>query len=147
MDRKGQALVLFIVLIPIFLILSIVLVDMGINTHNEKKLKNVTQDVMEILLDDKTIYDINYNNREEINENLKKEAERIYFANDIDTDDLFVEVTYAGRIELSNTISHYSFMNSLLGKGNGERTVTILVEGHIYDGEKIIEFKDGSNEN
>ena len=39
MDRKGQSAVLFIILIPVFLLIAGLVVDMGINIYNEKKNK------------------------------------------------------------------------------------------------------------
>lgn len=146
MNKKGQALVLFIILVPVFLVMSAIFVDMGINSHNDKKLKNITEDVMEVLLDDESINEVSYENEEEVISDLKKQAERIYSANDIDTEYLYIEVSYGGKVILSNTYTHYSFMNSLLGKANGNRDITISVEGYISDGKKVIEFEGGSNE-
>lgn len=146
MGKKGQALVLFIIIIPIFLVVSAVLVDMGINKQNEKKLKNVSSDIMEVLLDDESLKDVTYENRKEVTNNLKKQAERLYDANDLETEFLYVELTYGDKIILTNSMSHYSFLNSLFGKGNGNREITVTITGYISDGKKIIEFEDDSNE-
>ena len=64
----------------------------------------------------------------------------------MDTDDLFLEITYGGRIKISNNYTYYSFMNSLFNKGNGMRQITIEAEAYLDEEEMVIEFKDGSNE-
>lgn len=145
MNKKGQAAVIFIILIPVFLVLTAIIVDTGINMHNEKKLNNVTNDVMEVLLDEELINSVTYDNEDEVLDKLKKQAIRIYGENDIETENLYIDIN-GGRLSLSNTHTYYSFMNTLFNKGNGMRQISIDVEGYLNEGEVIVQFKDGRHE-
>ena len=147
MKNKGQALVLFVILIPIFLVVTVLLVDYGINSYNEKKFNKVSKEVVEALLDNENLNNIQYDNKEEIIEKLKERAVLLYDANDMETNDLVISIGYGVEITLYNTYEHYSFINSLLGRGNGKRFLAVEINGSIKENEKIIEFKDGSNEN
>lgn len=146
MNKNGQALVLFIFLVPVFLFFTAIFVDMGINSYHDKKIKSITTDVIDVLLDNESLENVNYENEDEIKEKLKKQAIRIYDANEISTEYLSIDILYGGEISLFNTYEHYSFMNSLFGKGNGMRKTSVEVVGRLDNGEKIIEFKDGSDE-
>ena len=146
MNKNGQALVLFIVLIPVFLVLTAIFVDKGINSYNDRRFRNITEDIMEELLNNDILNNVTYDNEDEVKEILKKQATMIYDANEIGVEFLTIEIGYGNEVTLFNTYEHYSFMNSLFGRGNGMRQISLEVIGEIEDGEKIIEFKDGSNE-
>lgn len=146
MDKKGQATVIFIILIPVFLVLTAIIIDTGLNLYNEKKLKNVTSDVLEVIVKSDDLANVTYENEEEVLNNLTDKAIIIYEENKMDTDDLFLEIMYGGRIKISNNYTYYSFMNSLFNKGNGMRQITIEAEAYLDEAEVVIEFKDGSNE-
>lgn len=133
MDRKGQSAVLFIILIPVFLLIAVLVVDMGINVYNEKKLKNVTEDVLINLLE---------NNVEE--DKIKDKATLIYENNNIDTEYLQIEKSYGDKITIIISNEYYSFMNSILNKGNGKRQTTVEASGYINNGQVIITF-EGEN--
>lgn len=147
MKNKGQALVLFIILIPVFLVITAIFVDAGINSYNKKRFESVSGDVLTMLLDNEKLNEVNYDNKEEIEGELLKRAVMLYDANEIGIDNLKIEVLYDKKISLFNTYEHYSFMNSLFGRGNGKRYISVNAVGYLKDGEKVIEFKDGSNEN
>lgn len=136
MDRKGQSTVIFIILIPVFIIITTLIVDTGINMYNEKKLKNVTEDVLTNLLESDLSEDKYYNR-----------AKNIYETNDIDTDFLSINVTYDNRIELYNSTIYYSFLGTLLNRGNHQTVVE--AEGYKNEnGEIVIKFiKDDIYEN
>lgn len=145
MNKKGQALVLFIILIPVFLVLTAIFADMGINAYNENRFKNITEDVLERLLDNEELSNINNENKDKIVKDLEKSACMLYDANEIGCEYLTIQIE-DGKINLFNTYEHYSFMNSLFGRGNGMRQINIEVFAYLKDGEKTIEFKGGSNE-
>lgn len=147
MNKKGQATIIFIILIPLFLVLTAFIVDTGINMYQEKKIKNVTEDIMEVLISDNKYLNVNYENEEEVKEYLLKTATRLYQENDIDTEDLYIDILYNG-LEISNVHKYYSFMNSLFNKGNGLRQISVDAIGYYnQDDELIIEYKDGYDEN
>lgn len=138
MDRKGQAALIFIILIPVFMVLAAIIIDTGINMYYEKKLKNITEDVVTNLLENEKLEDLNTEDQEE----LIKKAKKIYEDNKINTESLYIEFTYGERIILSNTHTYYSFMNSLFNKGNGNRQIFIEVEAYKDSQSKIvIEYK------
>ena len=66
MDKKGQAAVIFIILIPVFLVMTAMIIDTGINMYSEKKLKNVTSDVLEVLVKSDDLANLTYENEEEV---------------------------------------------------------------------------------
>lgn len=137
MDKKGQSAVIFIILIPVFLIITAIVVDMGINSYNEKKLKNVTEDVLEVLVESEKL---------EVEE-LKKSAVRIYEDNDIGCEYLYIEVLYDNKIKISNNYVYYSFMNSLFNRGNGNRQINVEAIGYKDNDKLVIEFEGEDYEN
>lgn len=146
MDRKGQAALVLIILIPVFMVLAAIIIDTGINMYYDKKLKNVTEDVVTNLLENENIKEIDSENEEQIEEIIKK-AKKIYEDNKINTESLYIEFAYGERIILSNTHIYYSFMNSLFNKGNGNRQIFIEVEAYKDSkGEIVIEYKGWYNE-
>ena len=147
MNRNGQSAVIFIILVPVFLLLAVIILDTGINMHSEKKLKNVTEDVLELLLSNEDLENVSYENEEEVLEELREEAVRFYENNEIDTSDVYIELSYGQRIIITNIHRNYSLANSLLGKGDGKRQIRVKAEGYLDDGELVVEFKDGSNDN
>lgn len=146
MDKKGQAAVIFIILIPVFLVLTAIIVDTGINMYNEKKLENVTVEVMETLVKEEDLQSVTYENEEEVLKNLKKTAIRIFEENEIETEYLVLNISYGGRLSIDNTHKYYSFMNTLFNKGNGMRQININAEGYLENDEVIVEIKDGRDE-
>lgn len=135
MNKHGQSLVLFIIIIPISIIVTALVVDTGINMYNEKKLKNVTEDVITNILENDLTSD-----------KYEERAKNIYEKNKIDTDYLMVTETYDG-IEVYNSTLYYSLFNSIFR--NGTRQTTVNARGRKDDNGKItVEFiEDDVNEN
>ena len=77
MNKNGQALVLFIVLIPVFLVLTAIFVDKGINSYNDRRFRNITEDIMEELLNNDILNNVTYDNEDEVKEILKKQSTMI----------------------------------------------------------------------
>lgn len=146
MKNNGQALVMFIIIIPVFLIVTAIFIDMGINSYNEKKFKGISKEIVKTLLDNENLKNVNYDNEDKIVEELKEQAIMLYDANDITSENLVITIGYGNEITLFNTYKHYSFINSLFGRGNGMREINVEITGFIKDGEKIIEFKGETHE-
>jgi len=144
MNKLGQSSIIFIILIPVFLLFAAIILDTSVNMHNEKKLKNTTEDVLEILLKEEVLKNVTYENEEQVINELKEKASRIYKANEIDSEFIYIDVLYNGGIEISNNYTYYSFMNSLFNKGEGKRQITIEAEGYIQDDKIVVEFKEGA---
>ena len=96
----------------------------------KKKIKNVTEDVLINLLE---------NNVEE--DKIKDKAILIYDNNNIDTEYLQIEKSYGDKITIINSNEYYSFMNSILNKGNGKRQTIVEASGYIDNGQVIITFE------
>lgn len=58
MNRKGQALVEFVLILPIFILLLFVIVDFGMVLSKKNELENISVDVVEMLKNDSSISDI-----------------------------------------------------------------------------------------
>ena len=57
MDNKGQTLVVFVLLIPLFMVLAAFIVDNSIIVNKNLHLKNVTKDIIRIDLLKETMSD------------------------------------------------------------------------------------------
>lgn len=59
MNRKGQALVEFVLILPVFLLLFFAVVDFGMILSGKNELENISVDVISMLKNDNTIEEIN----------------------------------------------------------------------------------------
>ena len=58
MNRKGQALVEFILILPIFLLILFAIVDFGNVLYSKNKLENTSTDLVRLLLDGKSVQEV-----------------------------------------------------------------------------------------
>lgn len=58
MNRKGQALVEFVLILPIFLILLLAIVDFGMIISKKNELENVSVDVVSMVRNNNSVEDI-----------------------------------------------------------------------------------------
>ena len=56
MNNKGQALVEFVLLLPVFLIILLVVVDFGNLLYSKNKLENDSNDMVRIIKNDSDIF-------------------------------------------------------------------------------------------
>lgn len=97
LNKNGQTLVVFILLIPIFLAICAFVIDVGLMTYESMKLKNVTKSIL-----------TNVMSKNKISEDSIIE---LYRQNNIKTDDLVIEIT-----EDSIKIENNYFIPSMFGK-------------------------------
>ena len=97
LNKNGQTLVVFILLIPIFLAICAFVIDVGLMTYESMKLKNVTKSIL-----------TNVMSKNKISEDSIIE---LYRRNNIKTDDLVIEIT-----EDSIKIENNYFIPSMFGK-------------------------------
>lgn len=71
LNNKGQVLVIFVILLPIFLIIITGLVDIGLLSYNKKKLDSNTYDAVEYYLDNCEDTNVINNTKALLNKNLK----------------------------------------------------------------------------
>lgn len=58
MNRKGQALVEFVLILPIFLLILFVVVDFGMILSNKNELENISVDVVSMIKNNDSLEDI-----------------------------------------------------------------------------------------
>ena len=107
MNNKGQVLVIFVILLPIFLIILALVIDLGLLSIEKRKINNNTYDAVEYYLEsndrEKTIkllkdnlndIEINISNNDEYIEiNVVKEYKSLYT---IISNDQEISITYKG---------------------------------------------------
>lgn len=76
MNRKGQALVEFVLILPIFLLILFVVVDFGMILNKKNELENISVDVVSMIKNNDNISDIN-NIYADITIEVKEEEEYI----------------------------------------------------------------------
>lgn len=120
MDNKGQTLVVFVLLIPLFMILAAFIIDNSMIVNKNLHLKNVTKDIIRIDLLKETMSD------DKINDLLKR--------NGIPTKELEIK-REEGKLRVKN---HY-FIDSIFGKvvGINSYELEIDITGEIKNN-KII---------
>jgi len=59
MNNKGQALVEFVLILPIFILILFVIIDFGMIINTKSSLENKSVDIVEFVKNDKTIEEIN----------------------------------------------------------------------------------------
>ena len=79
LNNKGQTLVVFILLLPIFLALCAFVIDVGLMTYENIKSKNATESIL-----------VNVVEKNKINDESIKE---LYKKNDINVDNLKIKIT------------------------------------------------------
>lgn len=58
MNNKGQALVEFVLILPIFILILFVIIDFGMIINSKSKLENNSVDIIEMIKHDKSTEDI-----------------------------------------------------------------------------------------
>ena len=86
MNRKGQALVEFVLILPIFIFILFVIVDFGMILSKKNELENVSVDVISMIKNDDTIFDI------------KKHYPELQI--DIEEDEKYIVVTISENIDI-----------------------------------------------
>ena len=71
LNNKGQVLVIFVILLPIFLIILTGIVDVALLNIEKKKLDNNTHDAVEFYLDNYDDSNVENDTKELLNKNLK----------------------------------------------------------------------------
>ena len=85
LNNKGQVLVVFVILLPIFLIILTGLVDVGLLNLEVKKLNTNTRDALEYYLDNYDKEDVLENTKTLLNRNMKNIEKNINDSDNIVT--------------------------------------------------------------
>lgn len=59
MNRKGQALIEFVLILPVFLMILFVIVDFGVILNNKSKLESISSDIVDMYNNGDNIDEIN----------------------------------------------------------------------------------------
>lgn len=97
LNNKGQTLVIFILLLPVFLALCAFVIDVGLMSYENIKLKNTTKSILNSVTDKNKI--------------TKNAIIDLYKQNDINVDNLVLKID-ENAIELENDY----FISSIFGK-------------------------------
>lgn len=76
MNRKGQALVEFVLILPVFLLILFAVVDFGMILSTKNELENISVDVVSMIKNNDNIIDIN-NHYPDTTIEVKEEGEYI----------------------------------------------------------------------
>ena len=116
LDRKGQSLVIFIIIIPIFLLLFILIYDIGNLTFEKQELDNINKIVIDYGLDNinelnvvEEMYSLAKNNNDKANYQIKFIDQEFYitskyyvkgmFTKIINIDGYLAKSTYKGYLD------------------------------------------------
>lgn len=102
MNRNGQTLIIFVIMIPIILLLAALVVDVGLLTNEKMKLSGTTTTIL------KEYYELR--NEENLEENIKS----LYQKNNIPVDKLEIKVDENDLI-IKNEYEVKSIFGSLIG--------------------------------
>jgi len=100
MNNKGQTLVLFIILIPVFIMLAAFIIDTGLIIRESTRLKATTKTVLQ------DVYYKEYKNEAMIKELLEE--------NDISTNNLKIKIT-PDKINVKNAYEIESMFGKIIG--------------------------------
>lgn len=122
MNKKGQSLVMFVLILPIIIFLLGYVIEVCIIGYNKIKITSVTKSIIANCID----------------ECEKDDIMVLYNKNDIKVDNLETDKTLGLKIKLESHIE--SFLGSVIGKDNYQ--ITISIEG-IKENDKI-KYEKGS---
>ena len=105
MNRKGQTLIIFVIMIPIILLLAALVVDVGLVTNAKIKLSGTTTPVLKEF----------YEKRKE--SNLKDDIKKLYEKNEISVRNLEV-IVEESSLEIANNYEIESMFGKLIGIKN-----------------------------
>jgi len=112
MNNKGQALVEFIIILPIIILIFFMIIDYGIISYNKQKLENIITDVLKM----------------KSNNESEEEIENFINSNDID-----VDVTLEVKDKYTNIklVKKYNYITPGLDKIFNSSD--IIIERKIYN--------------
>jgi len=120
-NKRGQTLALFVILIPILLVIAAFVIDMGVVIYNKSHLKEVS----------KMALNENVDNLDNTN-NIKKILEK----NKVDINNLEINII-DNKINLKNEIEVESIFGAIIGIKNYK--VKMNITGYKNNGQIIIE--------
>ena len=125
LGNKGQALAIFVIFVPVFIMVGAFVVDLSFANYNARKLDNISQIVIDYGLDH--LSDEPYNNMVDL-----------IYQNDSEIDSYTININEEeSRIDVSITKATKGFFGSIIGKEIYNEKSEL--SGYIKDDKKIIE--------
>ena len=128
LNNKGQSLVLFVVMLPLFIMMGVYLIDVGYAKYNENKLNNVCTMVLNYGLDN-------------IDNNPKDKMIKLIYENENDIKEQNILVDPNNKlIKISVLKTSNGFLGNIIGKSIYKEKCAYT--GYIKNDKKYIE-RDG----
>lgn len=109
MNKNGSGNVIFILLIPIFIIVTLIVLDTAVSYNQSKNYKTLTENIIKEVASNEDIY----------YEDYYKEIKRIYEYKGYETDMLVVDANEY-KIYVENEHLYHGIFSSLFGTGKEE---------------------------
>ena len=85
MNRKGQALIEFVLILPIFILILFATIDFGLILSKKNELENISVDIVSMIKNNKSINEINNMYSDiEIKEEINEDYTKIIISEDVD---------------------------------------------------------------
>lgn len=126
MNKNGKSSIVFLLLIPVFIIMILVICDTVITYSTNKRFKVVTESVLtSVMKNDELDYEEYYD-----------EIKKLYEKNNIDTNMLAVDADEY-MVSLDNEHTYFGLFTSITNRDGEQTTISILgVEFHVKKGSK-----------
>ena len=128
MDKNGKSNIIFLILIPLFFVISIIIVDTFFSYSQNKKFKIITENIIKDVMSNEELYEDDYHN----------EIKRLYELNNYKTDNLVVN--YDGySLRIDNEHSYFGIISSLTNRSAEDDIINILdIEFKVKKSSKVI---------
>lgn len=128
MNNNGKSNIIFLILIPAFFIVSLIVVDTFVSYIQNKKFKNITEEIIREVMSNDELYEDEYYD----------EIKRLYEFNNYDTDDLVVDADgYSVRVD--NEYNYFGIISSLTNKRGEDTDVNIFgIKFRVKKSSKVI---------
>jgi len=128
MNNNGKSNIIFLILIPLFFIISIIIVDTFVSFSQNKKFKKTTENIINDVMTNDEIYEDEY----------YSEIKRLYELNNYETDSLVVN--YDGySLRIDNEHSYFGIISSLTNRNGEDDIINILgIEFKVKKSSKVI---------
>lgn len=115
MNKNGKSNIVFLLLIPIILVLTLIVVDTIISYTNNKSYKKITENIIKEVMSDETL-DV-----QEYSDEIKKKYERLGY----DTEMLVVEAN-SYDVYVENEYAYFGLFSSFSNRLGEETEIKIL---------------------
>ena len=127
MNNSGKSNIIILILIPIFFIISLIIIDTFVSYNQNKIYKKTTENIIrEVMTNDKLVEEEYYD-----------EIKRLYELNNYETDNLVVDAN-SYLVKVDNEHSYFGIISSLTNKSGENGKIKILgIEFNVKKSSKI----------